>query len=228
MQPFLRPVGIGLVVGLLSLFFGVVWAINLTVNHDKIHRRLSESENSVIEGKFVINSMPLESRGLAANGEASNGHGSHGTSHVHPSHDGGGSSMHDHTAPAGGADNSGVARRGGGYRGHDSRLMAIAHERLARGHLHAMGLGVLTICVCLVLALIQVPAGMKTLASASAGIGGLFYPLAWIIMGFRTPSLGAEAAADSVFPIAALSILLVLIGVLMTLFYAIRGFVMKP
>lgn len=136
--------------------------------------------------------------------------------------------MHEHSAPAGGAGNSGVAKRAGGYQGHDSQLMAIAHERLARGHLHAMGLGVLTICICLVLALIQAPPGMKTLASASAGIGGLFYPLAWIIMGFRTPSLGAEAAADSVFPIAALSILLILIGVLLTLFYAIRGYVVKP
>ncbi|HXI09772.1 MAG TPA: hypothetical protein VNK06_03120 [Thermodesulfobacteriota bacterium] len=228
MQPFLRPVGIGLVVGFLSLFFGVVWAINLTVNHDKIHRRLSESENAVIEGKFVINSMPLESRGLAANGEASDGHGSHGTSHVHSSHDGGGPSMHEHSAPAVGADNSGVAESAGGHQGHDSPLMAMAHERLARGHLHAMGLGVLTICVSLVLSLIQAPARMKTLASASAGIGGLFYPLAWIIMGFRTPALGAEAAADSVFPIAALSILLVLIGVLLTLFYVIRGFLTKP
>lgn len=197
MQSFLRPVSIGLVLGLLSLFFGVVWAINLTVNHDKIHQRLSESAMSAIEDKFVIN---------PASG-----------------HDHGASAMHEHPEPTGSASTAGVAERAAGHLGHDTPWMAEAHERLARGHLHAMGLGLLTICVSLMLSLVKAPAKIKTLASACAGIGGFFYPFAWIIMGFRTPSLGPDAAAGSVFPIAAFSVLLILAGILLTLFYVVKG-----
>lgn len=204
MQPFLRPVGVGLVLGLLSLFFGVFWAINLTVNHEKIHQRLSDSAFAVIEGKFVINSAQ--------------GH-DHGA-HDHSSHDHGASSMH---VDSGGSS----AEEMGGMNGHDTALMAAAHERLSRGHLHAMGLGLLTICVSLLLSLIKAPVKMKTLASACAGIGGFFYPFAWIIMGFRTPSIGAEAAADSVFPITAFSVFLVLAGILLTLFYTVKGALRK-
>lgn len=204
MQPFLKPVGAGLVLGLLSLFFGVFWAINLTVNHENIHQRLSDSALSAIEGKFVINSAQ----------------GHDHAAHDHSSHDHGASSMH---ADSGGSS----AAEMEGMNGHGSALMDLAHERLARGHLHAMGLGLLTICVSLLLSLIKAPVKIKTLASACAGIGGFFYPFAWIIMGFRTPSIGAEAAADSVFPITAFSVFLVLAGVLLTLFYTVKGALRK-
>ncbi|MBI5467681.1 MAG: hypothetical protein HY891_00990 [Deltaproteobacteria bacterium] len=225
MQPFLRPIGIGLVLGLLSLFFGVVWALNLTVNHDNIHQRLSESAMSAIEGKFVIN--PASGHDHAAHTSNDQPAQSHAdapdTAHDHSSHVHGASSMHEDSEPTGSAATEGVAS----HLGHDAPRMAVAHERLARGHLHAMGLGLLTICVSLMLSLVKAPVKIKTLASACAGIGGFFYPFAWIIMGFRTPSLGAEAAAGSVFPIAAFSVLLILAGILLTLFYVVKGVLHK-
>jgi len=217
MQPFLRPVGIGLIIGLMSLLFGVFWAVYITVNHESIHRTLSESAAAVIKDKFVINSAP------EAGHAESRGHGAH----EHSSHDHGASPSandHDgHSAVAGSRGEASMAPVAQAHHGHDDPLMALAHERLTRGHLHAMGLGLLTICVSLMLALIRAPAKMKTLASAAAAIGGFFYPFAWIIMGFRTTALGAEASAESVFPIAAFSVALVAAGLLLTLYYFIAG-----
>jgi hypothetical protein len=217
----------GLVLGLLSLFFGVVWAINLTVNHDKIHRRLSESAMSAIEDKFVINPASGHDHGHDSHAPDDHTAQSHaetpGAAHNHSSHDHGASSMHEDPGPAGSASTEGVAERAAGRLGHDAPRIAAAHERLARGHLHAMGLGVLTICVSLILSLVRAPVKIKTLASACAGIGGFFYPFSWIIMGFRTPSLGPDAAAGSVFPVAAFSVLLILAGILLTLFYVVKG-----
>ncbi len=229
MQPFLRPVGIGLVLGLLSLFFGVVWALNLTVNHDKIHQRLSESAMSAIEGKFVINPASGHDHGShGSNDQPAQSHAdAHEAAHGHSSHVLGASSMHEDPGPTGSAATEGVAKREPGHLGHDTPRMAEAHERLARGHLHAMGLGLLTICVSLMLSLVKAPVKIKTLASACAGIGGFFYPFAWIIMGFRTPSLGPDAAAGSVFPIAAFSVLLILAGILLTFFYVVKGVLHK-
>lgn len=225
MQPFLRPVGIGLILGLLSLLFGVIWAVHLTVNHDSIHRRLNDSAMSVIKDKFVINSTDT------------NGHSSHdGSAHDHSAHDHG-SPPHDREAPApmehahdgapsGGPIDAG-AERAVNHHGHDTPWMEAAHERLTRGHLHAMGLGLLSICVSLTLSLIKAQVKIKTLASACVGIGGFFYPFSWIMMGFRTPALGMDGAAESVFPIVAFSVFLVVTGILLTLFYVVKGFLSK-
>ena len=42
-------------------------------------------------------------------------------------------------------------------------------------------------------------------------------------MGYRTVTLGAEAAAESVLPITALSVALVASGLLITMFFVIRA-----
>ncbi|MBI5586797.1 MAG: hypothetical protein HY889_00345 [Deltaproteobacteria bacterium] len=224
MQPFLRPVGIGLILGLLSLLFGVVWAVNLTVNHDSIHKRLNDSAMSVIENKFVINSTGANDHS-SHDGSAQD----HDAAHDHSAHDHGSPASMEHThdgAPSGGPIDA-SAQRAVNHHGHDTPWMEAAHERLTRGHLHAMGLGLLAICVSLTLSLIKAPVKIKTLASACVGIGGFFYPFSWIIMGFRTPALGMDGAAESVFPIAAFSVFLVVTGILLTLFYVIKGFLSK-
>src|SRR5574337_161879 len=50
----LRPVILGLLLGLISLVFGIFWAAYITVNHDRIHRTLSESAGAALHEKFVI------------------------------------------------------------------------------------------------------------------------------------------------------------------------------
>ncbi len=196
MKIVMRPVSVGLILGLLGLIFGMAWASYLAANHDDIHRRLAESQRAAIEEKFV----------LQPEGETPAAHHSHGT-------EGGAANWHS-AASEGGLEVHAEA--------HDDPVMEEAHERLTRGHLHAMGLGILAISVSLVLGFIPAPHNLKTLASACLGTGGIFYPLSWILMGFRTVTLGQEEAARSVIPIAGLSMLLVVTGIVITLIYLLR------
>lgn len=225
MQPFLRPVSIGLILGIISLFFGIFWAVNLTVNHEKIHKRLNESAASVIKDKFVLNSEGGHDHSMHTQSSGVHDHSDAAADHDHSTHNHDMSSgSHNEEAMSSGAATEEAAHE---HKGHGSPWMEAAHERLGRGHLHAMGLGLLSICISLVLSFLKTPVTVKTFASACVGIGGFFYPLAWIIMGFRTPALGIEGAQESVFPIAVFSVFLIVLGVLVTLFYLIKGVIRK-
>ncbi|HEY4708331.1 MAG TPA: hypothetical protein VII64_12800 [Thermodesulfobacteriota bacterium] len=217
----LRHSGIGILLGLLCLIFGISWAVYLTANHDSIHRQLEAIERAALEEKFVINT--------------GGGHEGHGAGHSERAD----TAAHDHSAhmheghgepaqdTASGRDkelsdlkNEPAGRAEAGF--EHGPVMGEAHERLTRGHLHAMGLGTLTIIVSLLLAFIPASQKAKTLAAACLGTGSFFYPLAWIVMGFRTPVLGGAGAQESVFPMAAFSIALVSAGLLLTLAYVVR------
>ena len=99
---------------------------------------------------------------------------------------------------------------------HNDPIIELAHTRLRWAHVHYMGLGLLTIGLSLVLALSRASTGVKTIIPILTGLGGLIYPFAWIVMGFRTPSMGAEASETSAMAIAAPGIALVFIGILTT------------
>lgn len=196
MQESLRPVSVGFFFGLLSLIFGIFWAIYLVAGHESIHKTLEErgrAARAAMEEKFVTGS------------EAGGAH-EKGNGHSHES-----------------AKDAEVS---GGYAGvHEDPLMDEAHERLTRGHLHAMGLGLVSIAVSFLLSQIAAPNFIKTLGSACIGIGGFFYPFSWIVMGFRTTAMGDEAAAESVLPIVAFSVPLVLLGLFLTIFFLVfKGF----
>lgn len=214
----LRHAGIGLLLGLLCLLFGIGWAVYLNVNHESIHRQLEAAERAVLEEKFVL--------------QGNAGHEGRGAGHEHgeAAHEGHSAHMHEgHAEPAQAAKTEELAElkkelaAKAAADDHDhGPVTGEAHERLARGHLHAMGLGALTISVSLLLAFLPASARAKTLAAACLGTGSLFYPLAWIVMGFRTPALGGAGAQASVFPMAAFSIALVSAGLLLTLAYAVK------
>ncbi len=198
MQTTLRPVKIGLFFGLLNLLFGIFWVAYITVNHEAIHNDLAAREKAVILATPTLSppkaEMPLPSQEHGAKGHA---------------HDKG--AHHE------------VKERSAERDPHGSALAAQAHERLVRGHIHAMGLGLVTIAVSLILAFVAAGTGFTALGSVSAGVGGFLYPFAWIIMGYRTVTLGAAAAAESVLPITALSVALVATGLLITMFFVIRA-----
>ena len=105
--------------------------------------------------------------------------------------------------------------------------MELSHTRLRRGHIHAMGLGTLTILLSLVIAFTSAPDKIKTIVSILTGIGGIIYPLAWIIMGYRTPALGPDAADVSVRFIAGPGIVLVVLGILTTIFFLLKDALTK-
>jgi len=197
MQQTLRPVSIGLFLGLCTILFGIFWAMYLTVKHEQIHASLEERGRAALAGKFVIAPPAGAGRVHAHKADAKDGE----------------------EKAAGGMDHGKTDT--GNHHGGD--LTKEAHERLTRGHIHAMGLGILSITLSVALSFLNMPARMKTLSSACIGVGGLFYPFAWIIMGFRTTALGAEAAAQSVLPIVVLSVFLVIAAILLTLVYLIKG-----
>ncbi len=201
MQPMLRPVKIGLFFGLLCLLFGIFWAAYLTVNHEGIHRDLADRERARLEETYLLSGPKAKLAPVP--------------------HDKG---AHDHSKGAGQSVKT-EAINGDHHGGHDNPLIAEAHERLTRGHIHAMGLGLVSIAVSVILAFVSARLMVKTFASACAGVGGFFYPFAWIIMGYRTASIGSEAAAKSVLPIVAFSVSLVVIGILICMFYIVRAIV---
>lgn len=227
----LRHSGVGLLLGLVGVLFGIVWAVYLTANHDSIHRRLEQAERASIEEKFVINSG------------AGEGHAGHVAPGDHAAHSGHASpemaSEGDHSAHAGhetasadsqvelvrkelAAIKEDIAKRATQSDHHGSPDMAKAHERLAKGHVHAMGLGVMSIVVSMLLAWLPASARAKTFAAACVGTGGIFYPLAWILMGMRTTAMGAAGAEASVLPMVGLSVVLVALGLFLTLVYALK------
>lgn len=202
MQESVRPVVIGFILGVLCLIFGIFWAIYLIVGHETIHKSLMESAKAALESKFVVS--PSGSKDTHGHGMEEQGHSDHDMPEVIVKKEV--KAVHIH-----------------GMSEHEDPLENAAHERLRRGHIHEMGLGVLTIAVSFVLAFLTAPDRVKTFASACIGLGSLVYPLAWIVMGYRTTAMGLDASAGSVLPIVALSVPLVLLGLFITMFYLIKG-----
>ncbi|MEK6759707.1 MAG: hypothetical protein AABY51_08035 [Deltaproteobacteria bacterium] len=211
MNKELRPVSIGLILGIVGLLSGILWAMYIVVGHEAIHDRLSGSIVAPHESPAMSAPVAVEDHHKEADAKDASDHHSHKTSMPAEGH------PHGHSAPHGsGAITMTVS-------GHDSPIMEAAHERLTRGHLHAMGLGTIAVVISLVLAFLHGPNWLKTIASASLGVGGLIYPLSWIIMGFRTPALGIEGAHESVFMIVAASAPLVIGGLGITLILILKG-----
>lgn len=206
MQKALRPVSIGLLLGFISLLFGISWAMYIAVNRDRIHETLAGRARAALADKFVMSGAHShDMQGMKDMGDMKD------------------MASGAQTAEAMEHGKSGVdGQKPEANAGKDS-IVDEARERLTKGHLHAMGLGTITLIVSFFMAFLGAPPRIKTFASACVGVGSLFYPISWIIMGYRTPALGAEVAAQSVFPITAFSILLILTGIIITLFYLLRG-----
>lgn len=228
----LRHSGVGLLLGLIGIGFGIFWAVYITVNHDQLHRRLAQAEKASVEEMFVINSG---NGGGHANHSAATDHSAHAGHASHSEPD-----AHDHSSHAGhnmastpdpeiallkkelAQVKTDMAKRAPAHDHHSSPEMATAHERLSKAHVHAMGLGILSIAVSMLLAWLPASSRVKTFASACVGTGGLFYPLAWILMGMRTTAMGAAGAQESVLPMVGLSVILVGLGLLLAFIYTLK------
>lgn len=201
-----RQVGVGLLFGLIGVLFGLAWVVYLTANHEGIHDYLSRSAKAAAIEKAAPVSMDAAPEPKAAHKDGhSHSHGGHAKA---PGNSGAGYGNADEAEASGHA--------------HSSGLMELAHERLAKAHAHAMGLGMLSIAVSLTLAFIPASPRLRTVAAASIGAGGLLYPFSWLIMGLRTPSLGASGAEASAMPIIGLSVLLVGAGLVLALVLVAR------
>ena len=205
MDERLRPVSIGIMIGLITVIFGIGWAFYIITQHERLHASF-EADLVALKAKFVMSDTGSQGH-----------HGMSGMKEEAPLPESKSAHSHKH----GGANEEASLPESKSL--HDDPLMELAHKRLVRGHLHAMGLGTLSIVIAFLLASLDAPLKLKTIGSVFTAMGALFYPINWIIMGFRTTSMGADASEASVMLSAGSSILLVLTGVLIALYYLARA-----
>lgn len=204
MNEIIKPVRYGILVGLFGLAFGICWAFYLVLGHEKIHEQLEQRAVKAKEGHSFM--QLLEAKEAYAHSKEKHMEDADHMEH----HDAMGaasqSAIDEHQHGAQEAKQASASL-------HDSPIMELAHTRLRRGHIHSMGLGLVTIVISLVLAFTTAPDRIKIIVPIFAGLGGLIYPFAWIVMGYRTPGLGPDVAEASVTIIAGTGIALVLLGI---------------
>lgn len=107
-------------------------------------------------------------------------------------------------------------------------VMKASFKRLGMGHSHSMGLGLLTIAVSFVYAFTSASDKVKVVGSLLSGLGGIIFPVAWIIMGCKTPALGIDGAHAAVTPLAGISVILILSGLIGAVGSLIREMFKRP
>lgn len=210
MNEVIKSVRYGILIGLLCLVFGIGWVFYLVLGHESIHRSL-ESPIAAENNDDVNHIHPVKFEYIHSNQEEGTDIEKEGHTHYTKEE-------HQHSI-------EGEHKHTGGE--HDSPIMELAHERLLRGHIHAMGLGLVAIAVSLILAFTSAGETLKTIVSTLTGIGGFIYPFAWILMGYRTPSLGSDGAESSVMFIAGPSVVLILIGIFTAIVFIAKDIFLK-
>lgn len=205
MTELIKPVRYGILIGLFGLVFGIGWAFWLVLGHERIHQSLEES---VIKGMEQSSIQILEPNSAHAHTDADESPKQEVMAHTmeHATED---------------------IQKPYIKAGHDNPIFELSHTRLRRGHLHAMGLGLVTIAVSFILAFTSAPDRIKTIASILAGLGGIIYPFAWIVMGYKTPALGPEGAEMFATKIAGPGVLLVLLGISTAVIFLLKDIFSK-
>lgn len=203
----IRPVRYGILLGLLGILFGIGWAFYLVLGHESMHETLERSASGGGEEHSLIRLLEPESAQAHTHTPRKKEAG-----HMHEGEEEG------HDVKETGQKEAKPHLEGG----HDSPIIELSHRRLTRGHIHSMGLGTLTILLSLIIAFTSAPDKVKTTVSVLTGIGGIIYPFAWIVMGYRTPALGPDGADASVRFIAGPGIALVALGIFAAIVYLLR------
>jgi len=173
----------GLILGVAALVMGALWAAYMATHHEKLHGAFEQQQEAIQQQQVqkMMKDMTMD-----AMGETEMGH----------AHVSGMSDNHHESA-------SEMHQEGGGHgsnaqHSHSGSLAKDAMQRLLRGHIHAMGLGVLVCVLLLIVAFTSLKDVWKKVFGLTFGLGAVLYPPAWVIMGFRTVELGPEAAEASI------------------------------
>jgi len=171
-ETLLQPVRHGLIMGVLALLFGALWAAYMATHHEQLHGAFEAQQEKAqqINMQHMMEEMNMDGMHAA---DQHSGH-SHGSAKA--DHHAGGNDVHSHSGS----------------------LAMDAMQRLLRGHIHFMGIGLLTIVLLLLVLTTGLKACWKYVFGWTFGLGALLYPPAWILMGFRTVELGPQAAEASV------------------------------
>lgn len=168
----LMPVHQGIGMGVLALIFGALWAFYMATHHEQLHGAFEDAEAKALQVHMERQAASMKMEGMAI-----------GHVHDHDMH-----SEHAHTAMPGAIS----------QHSHSGSLARDAMQRLLRGHIHFMGIGLLTVLMLFLVAASGLKRRWKQLFGWTFGLGALLYPPAWILMGFRTVELGPQAAEASV------------------------------
>ncbi|MDQ6963215.1 MAG: hypothetical protein Q9M28_11935 [Mariprofundaceae bacterium] len=157
----------GLILALLALVMGALWAAYMATHHEKLHGAFeaAEAAQKKAHTENMMNNLDMSQMDM--------GH-----------HAGNKHAEHSHAA--------------GEQHSHSGSLAKDAMQRLLRGHIHFMGLGVLAAVLLLITAFTSLKDCWKKVFGWTLGLGSVLYPPAWILMGFRTVELGPQAAEASV------------------------------
>ncbi|MDX8398536.1 MAG: hypothetical protein R8K49_09500 [Mariprofundaceae bacterium] len=189
----LAPVHHGLGMGLLALIFGVLWVAYIATHHEQLHGGFEAAE-AQLKQAHLQSEMNMDMMSMETPSQAASAH----TGHNHQGHNHEG--VHQHS--------------------HSGSLATDSMQRLIRGHIHFMGVGLLVILMLILVASTSLKDGWKKTFAWTFGLGALMYPPAWILMGFRTVELGPQGAEASVMWLFGPAVAL-LIGSLIALLVAI-------
>jgi len=194
LRNILSPVYHGIAMGVLALILGALWAAYIATHHESLHGGFESAEIQVkqahMRADMNMDSMKMESM-----------------PHSHAA--GVSASHHDESV--------GHSHAAGKQHSHSGSLAQDSMQRILRGHIHFMGIGLLVIIVLVVAASTNLRNAWKTVFGWTFGLGALMYPPAWILMGFRTVELGPQGAEASVMWLFGPAVAL-LIGSLIALF----------
>ena len=196
MNPFremIRDVHHGIGMGLLALLLGVFWAAYLATGHETLHGAFEEQEAKQHQAQEaeMMQEMNMSMMSMDAH------------QHTHPpgeTHTDGEAAAHSHADAGAAAGHSHASHDHDAMHqhSHSGSLATDAMQRLLRGHIHFMGVGLLSILLLILVASTSLAKCWKKVFGWTFGIGALTYPMAWILMGFRTVEMGPEAAEASV------------------------------
>lgn len=175
----LKPVHHGFGMAVLALILGALWAAYMGTHHEQLHSAFEAQEEKGQQAQMnhLMKDMSMDSMQME---DAAN----HNHSSAMPD---GHQDGHDAASHATGDQHS-----------HSGSLAKDAMQRLLRGHIHFMGIGILSIVMLILVASTSLEVLWKKTFGWTFGLGSLLYPPAWILMGFRTVELGPQAAEASV------------------------------
>ncbi len=186
----------GLLMAVLALLCGALWAAYIATHHEQLHggfesqqQRLQQSphQHGVVDQSMQDMQMDM----MSMDGPVDEGH-VHAMASTKNHHE------HAESTPDNHHDNMAAGHAAGEQHSHSGSLATDAMQRLLRGHIHFMGIGVMVAVLLLVTAFTSLKPCWKKVLGWTFGVAGLAYPPAWIMMGFRTVELGPEAAEASV------------------------------
>jgi len=109
------------------------------------------------------------------------------------------------------------------YKGDEAKMKKITDKSwvyFKRAHLHAAGLGAISLGVCLMLAFLDVCRWCKLASSVALSLGSLLYSMFWMFAGMRAPGLGSTGAAKETLAwLAQPAVILCVAGLLVAAFH---------